>query len=145
MAVGPWGDRLAELSGTMAKWIWWPTNVTRDTAYFRYSFVYESFGTDINIRQVLESPVSHLLSVSPNPFSSSIKIRFGIPEKSGNNQISIRVYNLAGRLVSTLKEGRLAAGYHEASLDGKRLVNGVYFVRMEAQGVKKIVKVLCVR
>ncbi len=142
---GPWANRPSELSGTSAKWIWWPVDITRDTAYFRYSFVYESSGTDINNRQVLESPMSYLLYVSPNPFSSSIKIRFGIPEKSGNNQISIRVYNLAGRLVSTLKEGRLAAGYHEASLDGKRLVNGVYFVRMESQGVKKIVKVLCVR
>ena len=142
---GVWANMLPELSGTSAKWIWWPADVTRDTAYFRYSFVYESSGTDINNGQVLESPLSYLLSVSPNPFSSSIKIQFGIPVKFGCDKISIRVYNLSGRLVSTLTDGRLAAGYHEASLDGKKLVNGVYFVRMEAQGVKKIVKVFCVR
>lgn len=66
---------------------------------------------------------------SPNPFSTSSEITFGLPEEA---HVRLAVYDLLGREVSRLVEGTVPAGWHRARLDGSRLSAGVYVVRMEA-------------
>ena len=47
------------------------------------------------------------LEASPNPFSSFLSVSFSLPE-AGN--ASIRIYDLSGRLVSTVMDGQFPAG-----------------------------------
>ncbi len=53
-----------------------------------------------------------------------------------DTEVSVRVYGVSGRLVSTLFDGRLAGGHERLSWSGtdgggRRVASGVYFVRME--------------
>ncbi len=68
---------------------------------------------------------------SPNPFSSSSEIAFGLPEDA---PVRLAVYDLLGREVARPVEGLTSAGWHRVRLDGARLAAGVYLVRMEAGG-----------
>jgi hypothetical protein len=71
---------------------------------------------------------------SPNPFRPSTTIRFALPTE---REVELRVFDVAGRAVKTLAQGRMSAGVHtmqwNATNDaGSRLSSGVYFYRLTA-------------
>jgi len=72
---------------------------------------------------------------APNPFHPVTTIRFDLPQRA---PVSLRVYDVAGRLVHSLVEGRtLEAGRHEAAWNGRsesgqRVGAGLYFYRLQA-------------
>jgi len=78
----------------------------------------------------------------PNPMSRSTEIRFGLPSGS---HVSLKVYDLSGRQVSTLVNGQLPAGYHQARWDSQGLPGGVYFYRLEAGNQSATRKLVLVR
>jgi hypothetical protein len=45
--------------------------------------------------------------------------------------VTLRVYDIQGRLAATLVNGRMAAGNHEVELNGDRLASGVYMMRLQ--------------
>lgn len=81
-----------------------------------------------------------LLPAYPNPFNPRALVPF---EVSRAGEVKISVFDLLGREIATLVNGQVAAGRHEAVLDGTAMTSGVYLVRMEAegdvQGLRKVV------
>jgi len=72
----------------------------------------------------------------PNPFNPSTEIRFSVPRTS---EVSLKVYDLAGRVVRTLVAGELAGGEHTAVWRGEddageRAPSGLYVYRLTADG-----------
>jgi len=73
---------------------------------------------------------------APNPFTSSTLVAFALPAAG---RVSLRLYDVAGRLVRTLEEGELPAGNHTRVWNrrtdrGTTAAPGVYFYRLEAGG-----------
>jgi hypothetical protein len=71
----------------------------------------------------------------PNPFSRGTEIRFGLPEAA---RISLKVYNVEGRVVATLADGQYPRGYHRVSWTGRdskgvSVATGVYFYRLQTE------------
>ncbi|MFZ1977218.1 MAG: T9SS type A sorting domain-containing protein, partial [Bacteroidota bacterium] len=77
----------------------------------------------------------------PNPFNPSTNIRYQLIE---NSRVSIKVYDILGRQITTLVDGNKTAGQYMAVFDGSHHASGVYFVRMMVQGssAQQIVKTL---
>lgn len=81
----------------------------------------------------------------PNPFSGggSTVISFEIPKTSW---VTLKVYDIAGNLVTTLINGYRNAGVHEVDLDlsGVKTVlpSGVYFYRLDAGNYTKSKKLI---
>jgi predicted MPP superfamily phosphohydrolase len=68
----------------------------------------------------------------PNPFSARTAIRFGIPRDGWAN---LSLYDVSGRLVATVIDGSVSAGYHEAGWVNDGAVEpGLYFLRLRAAG-----------
>lgn len=65
----------------------------------------------------------------PNPFNPVTGIGFSLPVESN---VEISVYNLIGQKVSTLVDGKLAAGEHIVRWDAAGFASGIYFVKMAA-------------
>jgi hypothetical protein len=63
----------------------------------------------------------------PNPFNPVTRIRFGLPERSN---VSLRIYDMLGREISTLINGNLNAGSYETDWNGTNVSSGVYFYRL---------------
>ncbi|MBD3348380.1 MAG: M6 family metalloprotease domain-containing protein [Candidatus Eisenbacteria bacterium] len=84
----------------------------------------------------------------PNPLNPSTTIAFGMPSPGG--RVSLRVYDVNGRLVRTIVDGFLPGGRHHARWDGKdergrNVASGVYFYSLEAPGLSKRGKSVVVR
>jgi len=65
----------------------------------------------------------------PNPFNPSTVASYELPVAS---HVSLRVYDTAGRLVTTLVDGWREAGAHEVTFDGSGLAAGMYVARLQA-------------
>ncbi len=68
----------------------------------------------------------------PNPFNPRTTISYTLPR---NQQVTLRVYNLQGRLVRTLFQGRQNEGSHTVTWNGwndrgARVASGLYFYRL---------------
>jgi hypothetical protein len=63
----------------------------------------------------------------PNPFNPSTSIEFRIPRHC---PVSLKVYDLAGREVSTLVDRALDAGAYSVHWDASGLASGVYLYRL---------------
>ncbi len=69
---------------------------------------------------------------APNPFNPETVIRIGLPER---DTIQLRIFDVRGKLVRTLAEGELDAGFHDYAWqgrgdDGARVPSGVYLYRL---------------
>jgi hypothetical protein len=65
----------------------------------------------------------------PNPFNPTTTINYTI---KGNSIVTLKVYDVLGREVSTLINGNKESGSYSVSFDGKNLSSGIYFYRLEA-------------
>jgi endonuclease I len=95
-------------------------------------------------------PLPDELSVEPprpNPFRDRVTLRYTLPSAQ---EVSVKVFDVLGRQVQTLVEGRKEAGSHRATWDGTdqgggSLASGIYFVRWTAEGAQHTERVLLVR
>ena len=63
----------------------------------------------------------------PNPFRQKTTIRFILGEST---DVSLKVYDINGRLVQTLLDDELPAGPHEPTFNGRGLASGVYIFQL---------------
>jgi hypothetical protein len=83
-----------------------------------------------------------LMQNYPNPFNPTTAIRFALP---WDQHVKLRVFDLLGREIGVIADGRYAAGVHEISFDGARLASGTYFYMLETQGRREIKRMLLVK
>jgi hypothetical protein len=67
----------------------------------------------------------------PNPFNPTTTISFALPVDA---TVSLAVYDVLGRRLADLVEGRVIAGVHDVVFDASNLSSGVYFYRLSALG-----------
>lgn len=75
-------------------------------------------------------PVTFTLEQNyPNPFNPTTQITYQLPEQS---QVTLSVYDMAGRQVATLINENVSAGTHTVNFDASSLSSGVYMYRLNA-------------
>jgi hypothetical protein len=83
-----------------------------------------------------------LLGVSRNPLKGEGYITFQVPSKM---VVRVELIDVQGRVVKVLADGTFDRGTHRVKLDGSKLSGGIYFVRMKADKVDKVQKVMIVK
>jgi photosystem II stability/assembly factor-like uncharacterized protein len=88
-----------------------------------------------------------LAVTGPNPFHEATEVRFTLRDPQS---VSLDVYDVRGARVRNLVSGRMTAGDHRSSWDGRDeagrpVVAGVYFIRLVAGGSRQDVRVARVR
>ena len=67
----------------------------------------------------------------PNPFNPSTIISYSLPVSA---KVTIKVFDLLGREVTTLVNQEMNAGNHRIKFDASRLTSGIYFYAIRAEG-----------
>jgi hypothetical protein len=84
----------------------------------------------------------------PNPFNPATVIEYDVP--AGGGHVSLRVYDVAGRLVATLVDGDQTPGvksvlWNGYNNNGTGVASGVYFYRLTAPGYDQTRKMLLMK
>ena len=78
----------------------------------------------------------------PNPFNPTTRINYSLPQAG---DVQLKVYNMLGREVATLVDGRKASGRHEIEFNARDLASGMYFYRLQADNTTITRKMLLVK
>ena len=78
----------------------------------------------------------------PNPFNPVTKIRFEIPE-SGN--VKLIIFDITGKEVATLVNGKMEPGIFEADLNASKLNSGIYFYRLSTENFSETKKMILIK
>ncbi len=117
--------------------------VVRD--FFTWS---EHSGIKSDITEVEDVPAVNALSQNfPNPFNPTTTIHFGLRMKG---HVSIRIFDVAGRLVRTLADEVRDAGPHSVTWNGKnnlgnKVASGVYLYKMNTAEFERTRKMVLLR
>ncbi|MDX2284413.1 MAG: T9SS type A sorting domain-containing protein [Bacteroidia bacterium] len=85
-------------------------------------------------------PAQIPLAARPNPFSDAITFSFSLEQE---DQVSLRVLDLAGRTVALLAEGeRMDAGTQDLTLPGSGLAPGIYLAVLETSRGRQTLRVV---
>jgi hypothetical protein len=90
---------------------------------------------------------SFLAQNFPNPFNPATRIAFGLAAPA---DVSLRIYDAAGRLVRVLVEGARPAGNYAELWDGRdargaAVASGIYFYRLDAGAFESTKKMILLR
>jgi hypothetical protein len=78
----------------------------------------------------------------PNPFNPSTTIKFGLPKES---DVKIIIYDIYGREVHTLVNGKYNAGEYEITWNASEYASGVYFYKMITNNFYEVRKMTLVK
>jgi hypothetical protein len=68
----------------------------------------------------------------PNPFNPSTTIAFSLAAEA---KVSLKIFNTLGQEVTQIVNSNMNEGYHEVNFDASAYNSGVYFYKIEAQGI----------
>lgn len=86
--------------------------------------------------------VYNLFNNYPNPFNPSTKIKFALPSK---DFVSLTVYDITGKLVSTLVNSSMEAGNYNVEFNAASLSSGIYFYKLETTGYSNVKKMILIK
>ncbi|MFH0991067.1 MAG: T9SS type A sorting domain-containing protein [bacterium] len=71
-----------------------------------------------------------LLENYPNPFNPTTMIRFAVPT---DGKVTLRIFDILGRVVMTLLDEPRVAGFHQVQLDASHLPSGMYVIHLKTK------------
>ena len=90
----------------------------------------------------IEITTYELFDNYPNPFNPSTKIIYQIPER-GN--VSLKVYDMLGKEITTLVEEYRDEGRYEINFDAGNLASGIYIYQLRANNYIATKKMLLMK
>ncbi|MCP4230115.1 MAG: T9SS type A sorting domain-containing protein, partial [bacterium] len=73
----------------------------------------------------------------PNPANSTVNFVFTTPRK---DDLTIKIYDIKGRCVTSLHDGPISGGVHTVSADLSTLAMGVYICEMKGSDFEEVTK-----
>ncbi|MBU0518793.1 T9SS type A sorting domain-containing protein [bacterium] len=88
-------------------------------------------------------PETHaLLSAYPNPFNPTTTLSFNL---DAAGQVKLSIYDIQGRLLTTLVDGFRNTGIHEVTFGADNLSSGIYFAQIETGDRNVMQKLMLVK
>jgi|GEM_PF-2205570 len=117
------------------------------SADVKFSTIENTISTAPNLTEQLASntvtPTSFNLRQNyPNPFNPTTIISYDLP-RSGF--VTLKVYDILGREVSTLYNGNQNVGTYNVSFDASKLASGVYFYQLKSGDYTSIKKMVLLK
>jgi hypothetical protein len=122
----------------------WLTTVTGDSALVEVELM---AGAVTGAETETTPRVAVLYQNYPNPFNPSTSIEFSLPARE---RVSLKVFDVSGRLVRTLVDGHLPDGAHRFTWNGRNergasVASGVYFYVLRSESIRLSRKAVLLR
>lgn len=109
-----------------------------------YDFATIKYSQTVNIENISGNIPGkfHLSQNYPNPFNPVTNIQFSVSDLSN---VSLKVFDINGREIETLHNGRLNAGNYKVQWNSGSLPSGVYFYELNSNNFKEVKKMLVIK
>jgi hypothetical protein len=140
-----WEETHAAITNDGSKVVWasnWGRNIGQDQVFLMQLDMppnWKNQLTSVNILPFIGSETFELVQNFPNPFNSETTIPFTVKEPC---RVTLTVYDITGKEVALLADGRYIAGSHAVRFDASGLASGIYVyqIRMaDFTAVRKMV------
>ena len=81
-------------------------------------------------------------SIYPNPFNPITNISLSVPQYG---QVTVKVYNLNGKIIATIQDENMNPGYYNIKWDASNYPSGIYLLQMMSEGFIKTQKVVLMK
>jgi hypothetical protein len=119
---------------------WWRVRAFNSNGWGNFSDVRTFSTLIVGVDDESQIPTKFRLEQNyPNPFNPSTTIAYSIPKES---QVSLKIYDVMGREVVEVMNGRQSAGDYNVEFGAASLASGTYFYKLTAGefiSVKKMV------
>jgi hypothetical protein len=122
--------------GIPGMWVWNGRGDGGDSSIFSVEYLQM---TSLGVSEGSNAHLVRNLVVAPLPLTRTGRVSYELA-KSGN--VRLVLFDVAGRSVATLVNGRVEAGPHSTLLDAHQLKAGVYLLRLDAAGYRETRKVV---
>lgn len=78
----------------------------------------------------------------PNPFNPTTTISYSLVKAQN---VTLKIYDVLGREVATLIQGKQTSGTHRVEFDASRLASGLYFYRLYTKGYMLTKKMILIK
>lgn len=116
-----------------------PFNPIVDSPYVYVHQIRDQY-TGVDTKETVVN--SYSLAAYPNPFNSSVKIVYSIPEDS---HAELTVYDMLGRTAAVLVNEAVKQGSHEILFNANHLSSGIYFYTLKAGKFTKTNKIILMK
>ena len=95
---------------------------------------YDCSGNMLSINNNLRPQNFEITQIYPNPFNPITTIQYILIQ---NTNIQVLVYDIQGRVITTLIDGIQTAGNHSIMWDASKFSSGIYFLNMSSGKISK--------
>ena len=124
LGQGYQGDNIDLTSTDSGLWPVWMDNSTGNYQIWTTPIPFSSLD---NVDETKYQEIIELFNARPNPFHEKCVIPYSL---NNPEQVSIEVFDISGKAISTLQDGLQPAGYHEVVFTASE--PGLYFCRIRA-------------
>jgi len=103
------------------------------------------YGCEVEMAAINENVIPQNFGINqiyPNPFNPITTIRYGLAQ---NSDVQISIYDINGRLITTLINEFQITGYHFITWDASNYSSGIYFLNMSADEIAETKKMLLIK
>ncbi len=101
-----------------------------------------SYSKEIKVNIAGEPLKFELLQNYPNPFNNSTRIHYQIPN---NTTVTLKIFDALGCQIKSIVSGRQDAGTYEYNFDAVGLSSGLYFLVLQTDNNKSIIKMFLLK
>jgi hypothetical protein len=83
-----------------------------------------------------------LFECYPNPFNSTSKIGFNLPERA---QIELKILDIMGKEIKILVDSYLEAGFYEVDFTAGNLSSGIYFCVLKSEDFNEVKRLVLIK
>lgn len=113
-----------------------------DEEYQPDSSEYDCSGNLLSINENVIPQNFGIRQIYPNPFNPITTINYDLAQ---NSDIQFSIYDINGRLITTLINEFQIAGYHTATWDASNFSSGIYFLNMSAGEIFETKKIVLIK
>ena len=116
--------------------------IVTDSEYQSDFSQYDCNGNSLSVNQNIIPSFFGINNIYPNPFNPITTIRYGLAQ---NSDVQISIYDINGRLITTLIHEFQIEGYHFITWDASSYSSGIYFLKMSVENFTATRKLVLIK
>ena len=98
--------------------------------------------TQLSVENIIKPNDFQLQSIYPNPFNPTANIAYELAE---NSNVNMSIYDISGKLISSLINEFKPAGFHTISWDASSQPSGIYLLQLNTNKGIETKKITCIK